>query len=101
MPRSQAIGDILENLDPVLHEPEKLRIPGKPVAVRDTTAQDDRTQRKHDQAYVIAVTDPEPHTEGDRRATHLPRSTERYGRVHRVTHKTRRRVSQRAGKTLA
>lgn len=101
MPRSQAAGDVFENPDPVLHEPEKPRVPGEPVAVRDATAQDDRAQRKHDQTHVVAAPDPESHTQGHRRAAHVPRAADRHGRVYRDAHQARRRIGQRAGETLA
>lgn len=64
MPRSQAASDVLENPDPVLHEPEKPGIPSKPVAVCHATAQDDRAQRQHDQAHVVSAADPKPNTQG-------------------------------------
>lgn len=101
MPRSQAAGDVLENPDPVLHEPEESRVPGEPVTVRDAIAQDDRAQRQHDQAHVVAAADPESHTQGDRRAAHVPRAADRHGRVYRDAHQARRRAGQRAGETPA
>lgn len=56
--RSQAAGDVLEDPDPVLHEPEECRVPGEPVAVRHATTPDDSAQWQHDQAHVVAAADP-------------------------------------------
>lgn len=101
MPRSQAAGDVLEDPDPVLHEPEERRVPGEPVAVRHATAPDDRAQRQHDQAHVVAAADPQPHTQGGRRAAHVPRPARGHGRVHGNAHQARRGPGQRAGETFA
>lgn len=96
MPRSQAAGDVLENPDPVLHEPEERRVPGEPVAVRHATAPDDRAQRQHDQAHVVAAANSEPHTQGGRRSTHVPRPPCGHGCVHGNAHQARRGPGQRA-----
>lgn len=64
VPRSQAASDVLENPDPVLHEPKKPGIPSKSVAVCHAIAQDDRAKRQYDQAHVVSVTDSKPNTQG-------------------------------------
>lgn len=101
MPGSQAAGDVFEDPDPVLHEPEEPGIPGEPLAVRHATAQDDRAQREHDQAHVVAATDPESHTQGHRRPAHVSRAARGHGRVHGNADQARRRVGERAGQTVA
>lgn len=101
MSRSQAAGHVLENPDPVLHEPEKPGIPGQPDAVRDATAQDDRAQRQHDQAHVVSAADPQSNIEGHRRVAHVPRSSGGHGRVHGDAYQTRGRVGKRVGETVA
>lgn len=98
---SQAAGDVLEDPDPVLYEPEEPGVPGEPLAMRDATAPHDRAQRKHDQAHVVAPADAEPHTQGHRRPAHIPRAARRHGRVHGNADQARRRVGERAGQTVA
>jgi len=101
VPRSQAAGDVFKDPDPVLHEPEERRVPGELVAVRDTTAPNDRAQRQHDQTHVVAAADPQPYTQGSRRAAHVPRPVSGHRRVHGNAHQARRGAGQCAGETVA
>jgi len=96
VPRSQAAGDVLEDFDPVLHEPEERRVPGEPVAVCHATAPDDCAQRQHDQAHVVTASDSQPHTQGGRRSAHVPWPPCGHGCVHGDAHQARRGPGQRA-----
>lgn len=101
MPGSPTAGDLLQDPDPVLHEPEEPGVPGEPVPVRHATAPDDRAQRQHGQTHVVAATDAQSHTQGGRRAVHVPRSARGHGRAHRDAHPTRGGPGQRAGEAAA
>lgn len=101
VPGSQAAGDVIQDPDSVLHEPEGRGVPSELVAVRDATAPHDRAQRQYDQAHVVTAADAQPHTQGDGRVAYVSRAADRRGRVHGDTDQARGRTGQRAGQTIA
>lgn len=101
VPGGQATGDVVQDPDPVLHEPEQPGVPDEPVAVRHATAPDDCAQRQHDAAHVVAAADAQPRAEGHGRAAHVPRPPRRHGRVHGNADQARRGPGQRARQAVA
>lgn len=100
MPGGQATGDVVEDPDPVLYEPEQSGVPDEPVAVRHATAPNDRAQRQHDAAHVVAAADAQPRAQGHGRAAHVPRPSRGHGRMHGNADQARRGPGQRAGQAV-